>query len=371
MIIDAQKINEWGHRYDAKNGLPSLLRMLFISSTDLSTYEVQTGNQIFCSGWDGVTFSPNGTSHIPQGKSIWEMGTETNFRKKFSSDNTKRLSQLNADAVNFSFCFATPYLWTDYAQFENDINSDPGRGWNKVKIHCASSLANWIEEQPWVKSYFCKTYGLAGEIDHVHMLCEEYESCTRLLGRGVGALDKLIISERNSTAEKLYRWIESDKKNLRIEAASFNEIRHFTAVIAKKIFPRTWDYWGTKIILIDDACSCFNFSHLSKNNILVASPSQYRNLCMYQERSGCRIIIVASRDDFSSPQDQDILELENMSNDIILQELQYLLNELGLALKYLTNEFAPTRQFFEAQCNLLSDVFLSPQSVDSPLLGGK
>eukprot|EP00828_Plagiopyla_frontata_P036104 TRINITY_DN4773_c0_g2_i1.p1 TRINITY_DN4773_c0_g2~~TRINITY_DN4773_c0_g2_i1.p1 ORF type:complete len:217 (-),score=16.42 TRINITY_DN4773_c0_g2_i1:132-782(-) len=210
MIIDAQKINEWGQRYEAKDGLPSLLRMLFISSNDLCSYEVKTGNQMFCRGWDGVTFSQNGTSHIPQGKSIWEMGTEANFKGKFNSDRTKRLVELKAEAGDFSFCFATPYLWINYDQLENSINCDSKRGWNKVKIHCASSLANWIEEQPWVKSYFCKTYGFTGEIDHIHMLCEEYYSCTRILGRGVGVLDDLIISERNSTAEKLYQWIESN-----------------------------------------------------------------------------------------------------------------------------------------------------------------
>lgn len=324
MIVDAHIVDEWGHTYDAKEGLSWLLRILFISSMDLDFYEVKTGNQIFCGGWDGVTFSRRETTYIPQGKSIWELGTESDFRRKFRSDNTKRLTELEGEVANLSFCFATPFLWINYDQFENEINSNPNRRWHRVKIHSASTLANWLEEQPWVKSCFFKRLNRADEADHIHMLREEYRSCSMGLGMRTGILDDLIISGRNSIAEDLYRWIESDKEILMIQTISFNELRHVISVSVRRQAQEKWDYWGTKIIFIDDDCTRFNNRHLKCDNILVANSSQYNNLCEYRNQSGCRIIIASAQSELLMPEEHDEMMLDCMSNHITAQALENL-----------------------------------------------
>lgn len=345
MIIDAHIIDEWGHTYDAKEGLSWLLRILFISSMGLDSYEVKTGNQIFCRGWDGVVFSQNGTTYIPQGKSIWELGSEPDFKRKFRRDNRKRLAELKDTVTNFSFCFATPFVWVNYDQFEDEINSDSDRGWYKTKIHCASTLANWIEEQPWVKSCFFKRLNRADEADHIHMLCEEYKSCSSGLGMKCGILDDLIISGRNSIAGDLYRWIESDKEVLMVQTTSFNELRHVISVSVKRQAQEKWDYWGTKIIFIDDDCARFNDRHLNRDNILVANSSQYNNLCEYRNQSGCKIIVASAQKGLLMPPEHDEITLDHMSNDITeqaLRNLSYSAEKISEILTLVNRESYPS-----------------------------
>lgn len=326
MMIDVNIINTWGSSYDAKEGLPWLLRILLISSIDRESYDIQTGNQIFLSGFDGHVFSNKGTTYIPEGESIWEIGTEKTYKSKFDRDYTKRLDELGDSALNYSFCFTTPFLWHDYYQQEKSINSDPNRGWKRVKIHCASSLANWIEEHPWVKESFLKRIGCS-ELLGLNLLCEEYDSCTKCLGKKAGALDKIILSGREDTSQQTYKWIEcNSNKFLEFRSSSIKEARHFIAVAAKINSDQNWDYWSTKIIFLNDDCDVFNYNYLHEDNILVTSASQYSNACRYYETTGCRVVFVLEKENSSLllPPGHDTIKLENMSNDVTIQELNSL-----------------------------------------------
>ena len=111
--IDATTLKNWASSRDCQENLPFVIqRLVRATSTDISNIAFPSGNSIIYSGWDGILEVIKGNEYIPEGLSVWEIGTNENIKKKANDDYQKRKENtLGIDAKETTFFFVTPRIW--------------------------------------------------------------------------------------------------------------------------------------------------------------------------------------------------------------------------------------------------------------------
>src|ERR1700738_4660541 len=89
-----------------------LVRSLIIQTNDRATPDMRAGEQAELPGYDGVVDSPFETFFVPEGHSVWELGTGQDPGDKASRDYKWRTDDpLGEDRANTTFVFVTPRVF--------------------------------------------------------------------------------------------------------------------------------------------------------------------------------------------------------------------------------------------------------------------
>ena len=338
-MIHPEMIAEWGETYDAEEGIAWLLKKLLQASSEgeLNFYDIKTGKQTHCSGFDGYTDSTRRTSHIPIGKTIWEFGAEAKPKLKFKRDFKKRTLNLRKKRNNYNFAFVTPRKWQDYDVCEESLNSHGKLGWKYVKIHNSFTIANWIEEYPWVVYDFLKRVKQE-ELYKIRTLSQECNEILSFFYYDRTMIADFIHSGRRNPAEAIAQWlIHPDDKTLKlISQDSLVESRHFLAESLYRVFSKNdCEYFANKILFLPSKSTPFNPSHLKKDNVVVGNEDQIRLLSKLQNSTGCRIIVLIHRQTYLLPFESkiELSELDIELTENYLVRIKYPEQEIRTLLK--------------------------------------
>lgn len=164
LILSANEIDAWAKAEPrrAQELLPELIiRLVLAASRKIADYNFPIGKGIQFSGYDGVLTSKEQTPYFPEGKSVWEFGTDSDAIGKFKSDIEKRSKDpLGVDVANTVFIFSTLKIWNHKTSIEELINeSKECYSWKDIRIIDASKIALWLEQCPAVSVWFAETIG--------------------------------------------------------------------------------------------------------------------------------------------------------------------------------------------------------------------
>lgn len=130
--ITARDIDDWTNKEPrrAQENLPLLVRKLIFAVSDhrINSINFPSGISIQYSGYDGtldfgVMESNESTNFFPNGKSVWECGTNVDMLGKFNEDIDKRSeSSLGVDIKKSTFIFVTSRIWNKAKSIEEAIN---------------------------------------------------------------------------------------------------------------------------------------------------------------------------------------------------------------------------------------------------------
>lgn len=162
--ITATEIDNWARQEprQAQEILPKLIIKLILSTSnkiDRFNFPIEKGIQY--AGYDGTLESSEQTKFFPNGKSVWEFGTDIDAIGKFKSDIEKRSDNpLGVDIRNTVFIFATLKIWNHRSSIEEVINEYRAQyDWKNIVIIDAQTIAMWLEECPSVVVWFSKIIG--------------------------------------------------------------------------------------------------------------------------------------------------------------------------------------------------------------------
>lgn len=166
LTFTANEIDTWAKEEPrrAQEILPELtVRLVLATSKKIANYNFPIGKGIQFSGYDGVLTSEEQTPYFPEGKSVWEFGTDTNAIEKFKSDIKKRSNDpLGVDVENTVFVFSTLKIWNHRTSIEELINESKARySWKDIRIIDGSKIALWLEQCPAVSIWFAEIVGKA------------------------------------------------------------------------------------------------------------------------------------------------------------------------------------------------------------------
>lgn len=162
-LVDATDLTVWANRRDAQEHLPHLVRRLILTTADgITRLQFRAGDGVLLPGWDGIAEVQTGNAFVPDGLSVWEMGTDRSVRSKAQDDYDKRSENpLGIDPAQAAFIFVTPRRWRDKEAWAAERTRD-GR-WREVRAYDADDLEAWLELSPAVHAWISELLGRSPE----------------------------------------------------------------------------------------------------------------------------------------------------------------------------------------------------------------
>ena len=228
-LITASQIDDWfqSTKRDAQELLPHLVRRLIVStvpSDSLKQLRIPIGDQIGLPDYDGRVVVVGDHRFVPNGSSVWEMGTGE-FPDKATDDFSRRTAKPGgvtpSDTV---FVFVTPHVARNKENWAKARRGE--RIWKDVQVVDAVDLDSWLETAPRVAKWLASQMGIPveGMRDLEQFISEEFVARYRIKW-----MPELVVGGRNEALDKLHQWLNSDAREFTVEGESVEEAAAFIA----------------------------------------------------------------------------------------------------------------------------------------------
>ena len=287
-ILTATEIDAWAKAYprQAQELLPELIaRLVLCSSSKIEDYNFPIEKGIQFAGYDGVLNSGETTSYFPEGKSVWEFGTNDNALEKFKSDIGKRHCEpLGVDVNETTFIFATLKIWNHKTSIEEAINESKRMyTWKDIRIIDGSKIALWLQSNTAVAIWCANAIGKhVSGIRTIEDFWNDYcESTSPKLNQDFFMLG------RDSQIKQLSEWLEKKSGALTIVSESSLESTLFIAAFFLKHYQK--------------------YKDVLNKTLIVESPSEWNHLIIKKERDYLLIPIFNFTEDIRCPSEMSII----------------------------------------------------------------
>lgn len=275
-LISATEIDAWARQNPrrAQELLPELIvRLILCSSSKINDYNFPIEKGIQFSGYDGVLESGEATSYFPEGKSVWEFGTNEDALGKFRSDIEKRhMDSLGVDINNTAFIFSTLKIWNHKSSIEEVLNESRLKyNWKEIRIIDGAKIALWLQSHTAVAVWLANIIG-----KHIHGIRTIEDYWTDYCETTLPKLSKdYFLLGRNSQINQLSKWLEKKSGSLTLISESSIESVLFVAayflnnsecnqtVMNKTLIVESSVAWNNLIISDEKDClliPVFNFT---------------------------------------------------------------------------------------------------------------
>jgi hypothetical protein len=158
-LADAADVEQWAMRMMARSDLARLVRNLVRETNDqVTTLEMRGGEGTTVPGYDGIVEASKGTPFVPEGRSVWELGTGDDPTDKATDDYKKRTADpLGEDPSKTTFVFITPRRWPNKQKWIADRkNSSP---WKAIKVFDVDDIEIALDQAPGTHHIFSDQIG--------------------------------------------------------------------------------------------------------------------------------------------------------------------------------------------------------------------
>jgi hypothetical protein len=148
-LANAAELDRWADlQLAARSELPHLIRRLIRHENDqVQRIDMRSGHSVGLPGYDGIVEATRGTSFVPAGLSVWEMGVGPNPSQKANADYIKRsAAPLGIDMAVATFVFVTPRYWPKKKDWEAEKRAE-GK-WGDVRALDADDIEQALDEAP-------------------------------------------------------------------------------------------------------------------------------------------------------------------------------------------------------------------------------
>lgn len=148
-LLTAEDLERYAGNRAAQVLLPHLVRRLLVATPGVTTVTVRAGDAIGFTGYDGRAEAAVATPFVPEGLSVWEMGTGEDPRQKAQGDLcTRTRDPLDVDPPTTTFVTVAMRRFRDKEAWGATARSEGP--WRDVRALDADDLVAWLEETPHV-----------------------------------------------------------------------------------------------------------------------------------------------------------------------------------------------------------------------------
>ena len=224
-LADATDLERWADQRSAQADLPRLVRRLIRHENDqVQRVEMRGGEGVGLPGYDGIVEATRATSFVPDGLSVWEMGTSEDPAGKATDDyKTRTADPLGVDMVTATFVFLTPRRWRKKKDWEQKRRAE-GR-WRDVRVLDADDIEQALEESAAVRIW------LSELLDMPALGVATIEEWWRRFSNGFDPTltPGVVLAGREDHAAALLRRLSVDVGRTFIKAASVDDGLAFAA----------------------------------------------------------------------------------------------------------------------------------------------
>lgn len=274
--VTANDINQWtaSHRREAQENLPLLVRRLIVASVAPKHISMPAGDSILIGGWDGVLQVDKGNAFVPEGRSVWEFGTNHNIKAKADKDYQKRSKKpIGIEKSSTTFVFATSRMFASRNEWVSKKKQKTK--WKQVKALNADDIEAWLDQCPPVHRWFARLIGkrLAGAWD-LEQAWDNWRCVTCPSSSG-----ELALGDRKKEVDELYRRLQGAPAIIRVHGDSEEEAYAFIlgALIQRGTF-------APMVLVVHDAREWDSLIDAQQPLILIPKLTEQRSFGLAVER---------------------------------------------------------------------------------------
>ena len=156
--ITALQFRQWCETQPAKGELPELVsRLIRTELAAAGSIRAPSGEQFFEPGPDISMNAPRETRHIPRGRSVWEVSTEKEMRKKATKDLNRHRVPAGWRHDETSWVYVTTHAWPSKDKWI--LQQRDQHPWRSIRVLDATDLKSWIDESPGVQTWLMGRMG--------------------------------------------------------------------------------------------------------------------------------------------------------------------------------------------------------------------
>ena len=265
----ALNLEEWADSYEASFTLPQLVRRLIHATVEsLVRIDMPAGEGVRRPGWDGVVETTQGNAFVPSGISGWEMGVESDPRRKAEEDFQKRARVSHGlDRSQMSFVFVTPRKWlkkTEWFEKKKQLGI-----WKDVRAYDSANLEEWLEIAPAVDVWFARQVGRRPE--GVTDIDEHWENLAALTHPPLKP--EVFLASRESAIEALTQWLAGPPGACAFEARSPVEVLDLVAAHVANLDQEQHEALAARILIVAEREAWSALAATRNRLILIPRPS--------------------------------------------------------------------------------------------------
>jgi hypothetical protein len=255
--IEARQLATWAERIDARIRLSEIVaKLVRASAASISAYRFPTGDSAQIPGYDGrLTAIPADSyrAFLPEGESVWEWGTGTDYYAKANHDYSMRTESPGAgvNPEQTTFVFVTPQVWvrTDPSLDEWVIQKRAEKHWKEVRASDAVQLEHWLELCPAVAATVARE--IVGNLPLTGALSsEEYwrEYSTQFQPT---LREEVVLAGREDQTKLLIQTLMGSGQVCRWQGDSLAEVLAFAIASIRKAEPDTKAFLEARTLLVE------------------------------------------------------------------------------------------------------------------------
>lgn len=224
-LADAADIIQWSDRMNARSELPRLVRRLISQNNDqVAILDMRSGEGVGVSGYDGFVRAAKATPFVPEGDSVWEIGTEKGPGTKASKDYRKRTRDpKGVDPAKTTFVALTSRRWPTKSAW---VAARRAEGlWADVRAFDVDDIELALESSPPVHFWFSEVVGKpAASVQTLEDWWMRFSSRT-----SPTLTPSFVLSGRSDSAFRLLSLLEEDRRFTTVSAKSIDDVLAFVA----------------------------------------------------------------------------------------------------------------------------------------------
>jgi len=237
MKVSALDIEQWINTNPrrAQEEFPELIKRLIYYFSPNAHIICPSGDNISVKGFDSyVESNDKNDSFVPYGKSIWECGTNKDYKEKLKKDFENRTKEVAShEQKEYSFVLVTGRRFsntTEKINLQKDLKEKSN--WKDVRIYDAVDIEEFLEKALPVKIWFAKSIGKVP--DNVYDI-DLYWSFLSKSTEPEFTYDMVIIG-RDEISKEIIKNLEKEVKLVEIIGKSIEEIVYFSIASILKAF---------------------------------------------------------------------------------------------------------------------------------------
>jgi hypothetical protein len=249
----------------ARSDFARLVRSLISESNDqIVELQMRGGEGSELPGFDGRVVAGKGTPFVPDGRSVWELGTGEDPAAKAGEDYRTRsdepLGEVQADTT---FVFVTPRRWPEKDDWISRRQKDSP--WKAIRVFDVDDIETAFGQAPGAHYTFSETIGKAAHgVQGLERWWSDFASSTN-----PNLTPELVLAGRQSEAQELLRILDGDATRTVIAAASREDVFAFIAASVSAADESLRLHLFGRALIVKDAAALRSLDHATKLLILL------------------------------------------------------------------------------------------------------
>jgi len=226
-LVNALEIEAWSRRLDSRGQFPGVVRLLINRNNDqITRLDMRDAEGTGAHGYDGIVEALRGTTPVPAGRSVWEMGVNEDANAKANKDyNERTKNPLGENQAESTFVFVTPRRWDGKDEWAR--KREEAGPWKAVRVFDVSNLMQGLEEARAVHVRFSEMLGKpATSVQSIEYWWGRFSTMT-----SPAITPQITLAGRADSAAQLLELLEEDRSFTTVRAKSVDDVLGFVAAV--------------------------------------------------------------------------------------------------------------------------------------------